>query len=267
MDPAINLPGMLLNILASVEAESFLQCWRVYSENGKTNIVLKYLPKMDNENVSLLNSSSKNSTNLSNSKITSSMDKTVLRHKSPAKQNRGNQRVAGFINSCKQKQQHSSHEYLSIDSINQDHHVSSSVTTETNSCEPDLMCASEDSDNASYTSTCSLDTLLPSINRKPSVDISCSDIITVENCSSSSDKVVNVAPSASPTISCDYQPQFGDTVTLDTKSAYIETRKYFHNSPNLSDQSDLLRYANWCKIDDDCPHLRQPISNLLERIT
>lgn len=90
MDPSIDLPNVLLNVVRSVQEENFLQGWRLYCENGHTNIVLKFLPKGQP---------------LPHSQVAKNSNSEYLRHKSPAKLVRGYHRTQEFIQSKQQEQQ------------------------------------------------------------------------------------------------------------------------------------------------------------------
>ena len=79
MDPVIDLPKILLNVLGSVQEENFLHGWRLYAENGHTNIVLKFLPKGQPL-----------------PHCQGAKNSTELKHKSPAKIVRGQERAKDF---------------------------------------------------------------------------------------------------------------------------------------------------------------------------
>ena len=245
MDPAIDLPNVLLNVLGSVQEENFLQGWRLYAENGHTNIVLKFLPK---EQPLPHTQGAKNST------------MSYLKHKSPAKISRGSERAKEFYQSKQllDEKDHTVDMNLEISDKASDPSISlidsnaftlSTNNTDMSNCAPKIGIESEEMLAAGS----QIDVSDKNIDKQEISNdsgIFQSKVLTDRECLSA---IVSTPDGPE----CSSEPDCSDLSSIFVQNNYLNARNFFHTKQhNKSALRCMLKLASEYDISDSCIHLK-----------
>ena len=254
MDLATNLPKVLLSVIESVQTENHLKSWRLYAENGQTNIVLKFVPI---EEPFITCQGPLNS----NKHVHAGYGK----HKSPAKISRGYDRAQEFHHSFSENVPKCDTEdsaYSTFDSRIKD------VTLDTkekasqyNSCDlTEISSQSESTCTESHLSKTGKSTVSAQHSQQPSSLISSSEVTETnsESCSSDNslscdfDKIISI-----PNLpECKESPLFTKTLSERESDQYFNARDRFHSGFKKKDLESMTYFATLYKIFDPCPHLK-----------